>query len=351
MSPGDPRFTSNILVVTPNRTVRQRDYTALDPTHEENYYMSFNLVPNSLHKFLFQGNIFITNWHYFLLKDDSGTKSVVKKGKESKEAFVRRVTTQGFTRFYRNKKIFVLNDEAHHAYRPSPDAIDKLRKEQERKLLNKVQEFEELIQAIDQGPEHLEKLKQSSVKKDNDLAKKIEKISKSEEIELRRKIKDFHELYEVSIVADALIKGDAHLKTMSTSKNPQDRDVVKKIQAMSDAERKAIKGRYEELGSTMLEMLSETLSLDNDLVEATVWVGGLDLINNVVGINFCVDLTATPFYNKDSGFPEGTPFPWIVTDFSLADAIESGLVKIPRYPIKDNAAEEEARYYRLWETI
>ena len=66
--------------------------------------------------------------------------------------------------------------------------------------------------------------------------------------------------------------------------------------------------------------------------EATVWVQGLDKITQSSGIRFCVDLSATPFYLKGSGHPEGNPFPWLVSDFSLVDAIESGIVKIPRLP-------------------
>ena len=85
--------------------------------------------------------------------------------------------------------------------------------------------------------------------------------------------------------------------------------------------------------------------------EATVWVQGLDKINQSSGIKFCVDLSATPFYIKGSGHPEGTPFPWIVSDFSLVDAIESGIVKIPRLPVDDTTGRPEPRYFRLWKSI
>ncbi|MYA61675.1 MAG: hypothetical protein F4X94_03770, partial [Dehalococcoidia bacterium] len=85
--------------------------------------------------------------------------------------------------------------------------------------------------------------------------------------------------------------------------------------------------------------------------EATVWIQGLDKINQSSGIKFCVDLSATPFYNRGSGYPEGTPFPWLVSDFSLVDAIESGIVKIPRLPVDDTTGRPEARYFRLWKSI
>ena len=59
-----------------------------------------------------------------------------------------------------------------------------------------------------------------------------------------------------------------------------------------------------------------------------VWINGLDTINRAVGIRCCVDLSATPFYIGGSGYIEGSPFPWLVSDFGLVDAIESGIVKI-----------------------
>ena len=85
--------------------------------------------------------------------------------------------------------------------------------------------------------------------------------------------------------------------------------------------------------------------------EATVWVQGLDSINVSTGVKFCVDLSATPFYIKGSGHAEGEPFPWLVSDFSLVDAIESGIVKIPRLPVDDTTGKPEPRYFRLWKTI
>ena len=84
---------------------------------------------------------------------------------------------------------------------------------------------------------------------------------------------------------------------------------------------------------------------------ATVWVEGLDKINEGCGVKFCVDLSATPFYIKGSGYPEGSPFPWLVSDFGLVDAIESGITKIPRLPVSDTTGRPEPKYFRLWKTI
>lgn len=84
---------------------------------------------------------------------------------------------------------------------------------------------------------------------------------------------------------------------------------------------------------------------------ATVWIQGLDRINKACGIKFCVDLSATPFHIKGSGYPEGEPFPWIVSDFGLVDAIESGITKIPRLPVSDTTGQPDPKYFRLWRNI
>ena len=97
----------------------------------------------------------------------------------------------------------------------------------------------------------------------------------------------------------------------------------------------------------------DSLSADEkaEREEATVWVSGLDKINAACGISFCVDLSATPFYLHGSGYPEGSPFPWIVSDFGLVDAIESGITKIPRLPAADNTGRPEPKFFRLWKHI
>lgn len=88
-----------------------------------------------------------------------------------------------------------------------------------------------------------------------------------------------------------------------------------------------------------------------DREEATVWVTGIDKVNAACGVAFCVDLSATPFYIAGSGYQEGSPFPWIVSDFSLVDAIESGITKIPRLPAMDNTGRPDPKYFWLWQHI
>src|SRR5262249_2101372 len=82
---------------------------------------------------------------------------------------------------------------------------------------------------------------------------------------------------------------------------------------------------------------------------ARVWITGLEAVDATIGVKVVYDLSATPFYLRGSGYPEGTLFPWVVSDFSLIDAIESGIVKVPRVPVSDNAMIGEQPTYRdLW---
>ena len=84
---------------------------------------------------------------------------------------------------------------------------------------------------------------------------------------------------------------------------------------------------------------------------ARVWFRGIESIAKYVGIKQIYDLSATPFYLSGSGYNEGYIFPWTVSDFSLMDAIESGIVKVPRTPVDDDADHDLVTYLRLWDFI
>jgi type III restriction enzyme len=87
--------------------------------------------------------------------------------------------------------------------------------------------------------------------------------------------------------------------------------------------------------------------------EARVWLSGLEAASNKIGIRTVYDLSATPFFLKGSGYSEGTLFPWVVSDFGLVDAIEAGLVKIPRVPVEDDTLQQGGAptYRNLWGRI
>lgn len=229
----DRRFSDAVLVVAPNLTVKERLQVLL-PGDDDNYYERFDLVPAAMLPLLGQGKLFITNWHLFLVQDDTNTRGVVKLGLESPQAFCNRVLRD----LGPKQNLLIINDEAHHAYR--------------------IQYNEEppLLQALGEG---------AGVR--------------------RRR----------TVAADGVIREEDE--------------------------------------------------------EATVWVGGLDRIHSVRRINLCLDLSATPYYISGSGREEGSPFEWIVSDFGLVDAIESGLVKVPRIPVDDNSGDLRPRYFNLWEHI
>jgi type III restriction enzyme len=85
---------------------------------------------------------------------------------------------------------------------------------------------------------------------------------------------------------------------------------------------------------------------------ARLWISGLEAVNRHQGLARVFDLSATPFFLRGSGYAEGTLFPWTLSDFSLMDAIESGIVKLPRVPIADNIPGGEMPMFRnLWEHI
>ena len=85
---------------------------------------------------------------------------------------------------------------------------------------------------------------------------------------------------------------------------------------------------------------------------ARLWISGLEAVNRKLGLSRVIDLSATPFFLSGSGYAEGTLFPWTMSDFSLMDAIECGIVKLPRVPVAENIAGEEMPVFRdLWKHI
>lgn len=106
----------------------------------------------------------------------------------------------------------------------------------------------------------------------------------------------------------------------------------------------------------------KTASIDNTKLKgeqkesaemATLWVNGLDRIHRARRINTCYDFTATPFMPTGRRADEEALYKWVISDFSLNDAIESGLVKTPRMPAGDDgkqlAKSDKSKYYHLFE--
>ena len=97
--------------------------------------------------------------------------------------------------------------------------------------------------------------------------------------------------------------------------------------------------------------LNEILGKDD---KGTIWVEGLDKIHSARGILKTYDLSATPFRPSGSGKQDEKLFPWIVSDFGLNDAIESGLVKTPRVAVRDDVTinnELKSKFFNLYHHV
>ncbi|CAN5714102.1 DEAD/DEAH box helicase family protein [soil metagenome] len=234
-NPQDGRFTDAFLVVCPGITIRDR-LRVLEPAEPDNYYDERDLVPPELRSRLARATVVITNYHAFLrrekVKAARTTKAILTRGRPDTSGVFTETAEQVALRVCRpfrgRRSIVVLNDEAHHCYKPRPPAED--------------------------AP--------------------IVKLSRDEKAEIAK-----------------------------------------------------------------------------EEASARVWAGGLDAVHAKVGVKTVYDLSATPFFLAGSGYREGGLFPWVVSDFSLVDAIEAGLVKIPRVPVDDDAAQSGdggPTYRNLW---
>ena len=85
---------------------------------------------------------------------------------------------------------------------------------------------------------------------------------------------------------------------------------------------------------------------------ARLWISGIEAVNRKLGVPRVVDLSATPFFLSGSGYAEGTLFPWTMSDFSLMDAIECGIVKLPRVPVAQNLPTgDEMPMFRQYSSV
>lgn len=89
---------------------------------------------------------------------------------------------------------------------------------------------------------------------------------------------------------------------------------------------------------------------DENNKAARVWINGLESLTKKINVNAIIDLSATPYFLSGSGYQEGTMFPWVVYDFSLLDALECGVVKIPRLPTESDtiSIDDVPEFRNLW---
>ena len=165
------------------------------------------------------------------------------------------------------------------------------------------------------------------------------------------------ERLEVSSGGRALLQGPGQpLETLETEGQMVQRVMpelmaMKNIMALNDEGHHCYRrkpGEEDERPLTAEERQEATKNSE----EARTWISGLEIVNRKLGVRQVVDLSATPFFLRGSGYAEGTLFPWTASDFSLMDAIECGIVKLPRVPVADNIPGEQVPVFRnLWEHI
>jgi len=88
--------------------------------------------------------------------------------------------------------------------------------------------------------------------------------------------------------------------------------------------------------------------------KATIWVSGIDRINRARNVLKAFDLTATPFKPTGRNNQGEQLFNWIVCDFGLNDAIESGLVKTPKVAVRDDSKLDKdlkTRFFHIYEHV
>jgi type III restriction enzyme len=287
------RFSDVVLVVCPNITIKNRLQELLPQLGEASIYRTRDLVPAHLMPQLTMGRVLVTNWHVFEAQtvQTGGVSSKVNKaGVERRSKDWIRIGTKTTTA--RGKRYI------------SPDDLSK-------------QVAAGLITVLEEEHDKSGNLKRVRV----ETVKNVES--------------------DASVLNRVL-----------------GRDIGKKgnILVFNDEAHHAYRIRRteeEEETSEEQEVFGEEEESEEFFKEANVWMDGLDRINGRSGrgINFCVDLSATPYFLARVGRETNRPFPWVVSDFGLTDAIESGLVKIPQLAVRDTTGKEIPGYFNIWRWI
>jgi type III restriction enzyme len=162
---------------------------------------------------------------------------------------------------------------------------------------------------------------------------------------------------ELSKAGRALLQGRGpELNTLETEGEMLRRAIedlmgLKNIVVLSDEAHHCYREKPQaEDGTKLKDEEKEEAKKNNEA--ARLWISGIETVKRKLGLGAVYDLSATPFFLRGSGYAEGTLFPWTVSDFSLMDAIESGIVKLPRVPVADNIPGGEMPKFRnLWENL
>ena len=285
---GDARFSDVVLVVCPNVTIRQR-LAELNPENgEASIYRTRDLVPPHLMPLMTQGKVLVNNWHVF---EPQSMLSGGVGGKVIKAGVPVRVKETinigSKTTTARGSRYLSVKDYEHQV---AAGILVVLEEERDKHgNLNKV---------------------------------KVESTR----------------YYE----SDTSILNRVLGREVGGKQN---------ILVFNDEAHHAYRIRRDEPEPGEEDEFGETEEAEEFFQEATIWIDGLDKVQKLRGINVCIDLSATPYFLGRVGGETNKPFPWVVSDFGLIDAIEAGLVKIPQLAVRDTTGAEIPGYFNIWQWI
>ena len=286
---GDARFSDTVLIVCPNVTIRRR-LGELDPrTGEASLYRTRDLVPPAMMADLARGWVLIKNWHEFEpgTPEGGGGARVVKAGRPE----VREETIVIAQRMTSARGNRYYTPTAYEAAKAAGT-----------------------IRVKSEEPGDDGTIRKATVY--------VTRMVESDAALVDRVLKEAGGRQNILIIND-----EAHhayrIPPRADDRADDESDEDEEEAEEEDASRK----------------------------EATIWVDGLDKIAKQRGINFCIDLSATPYYLGHMGNATNTVFPWVVSDFGLTDAIESGLVKVPQLVARDGSGSEMPAYFNIWAWI
>jgi type III restriction enzyme len=284
----DGRFSDVVLVVCPNVTIRSR-LEELRPEHgEASLYRTRDLVPGHLMPLLSQGKVLVTNWHVFEPREVKTAGVAARVSKAGVPVRTRqRITIGPKTGTARGSRYLRLED---YEKQVAAGLLEVLEEERD---------------------------------KDGNLKKVL--VADTRHVE-----------------SDAALVQRVLGREIGGKQN---------ILVFNDEAHHAYRIRRQEPEEGETDLFGEDEEVEEFFKEATIWVDGLDRVQKLRGINFCVDLSATPYYLGRVGQETNRPFPWVVSDFGLIDAIESGLVKIPQLAVRDTTGGAIAGYFNIWKWI
>ena len=284
----DARFSDAVLIVCPNVTIRDR-LRELDPENgEASLYRTRDLVPSDLMPLLRQGKVIVTNWHVFEPQSPQAGGTSAKVMRSG--VALRRIET------------IIIGDKTTTA---------------RGKRYLKPEDFERQVAAG--------MLRVLEEERDKHGALRRAKVESVRYIE-----------------SDTALVGRVLDREIGGKQN---------ILVMNDEAHHAYRIRREEPDEDESDLFGEDEEAEEFFKEATVWIDGLDRIHKQRGINYCVDFSATPYYLGRVGQDANRPFPWVVSDFGLIDAIESGLTKIPQLAVRDTTGSAIPGYFNIWNWI